>query len=137
MEHGALIGLAVGVTMAGIGLLVAYTARRSYLDRSRPRKVISFTTDKPADRVRAALLGLADGGKYKVEEDHPERCLMTLGSNPTLFSFGFFFPVYIEPQQNGPTQLTIGIESKFMQAGPVVTHHHEQFVARLKKNLDN
>src|SRR5579862_3146097 len=127
MEYGALIGLAVGAVMAGLGLFVAYTARRSYLGRRRPKKEISFMTDKPSDRIRATLLGMAEIGKYKVEEDLPEKQLITLSSKPTLFSFGFFFPVYIEPQQNGATQLTIGIESKFVQTGPVVTHHHKHF----------
>lgn len=125
MGTGAWIGLTVGLVVMGLGFAVAFTARRSYVGRNRPSRLLSLTTDRSSQEVREALLALAQCSKYKLEEDKPEHQLVTLSSRPTAFSWGFFFPIYIEPQKDGPTQLTIGIESKVFQYGPIVTHHHQ------------
>jgi len=122
---GGWIGLATVCCMIAVGLAMGFTARRSYVGRKRPSRLLSMTTDRSAKEAHELILKLVEPGKYKLEEDHLDQGLLTLASNPTAFSWGFFLPIYIEASEGGQTKVTIGIESKFIQAGPVVTHHHK------------
>lgn len=135
MLSGALIGALVGLLFAGIGLVVALLARRSYVSRKRPAKLLTLTTDCTPEQVREALLALSHAGRYKLDEDRPEQRLITLSTKPTMFSWGFFLPIYVEPRDGGATEVTIGIESRFFQVGPVVTHHHQQCLSAVKDAL--
>jgi hypothetical protein len=130
---GALLPTGLLITF---GLLRGFYARRSYAGRKRPSRILTLTTPRPWKEVRESLISLSTKGIYKLEEDQPDQQLLTLSSRPTGFSWGFFFPVYGDFAEGGGTQLTIGIESKFIQAGPVVTHHHRKCLGTLKETLE-
>jgi hypothetical protein len=115
-------------------LFLGFTRRRSYVQRSRPSKILTLTTDRPLEEVRELVLSLTTTGKYHLEEDKPECGLITLSSTPTTFSWGFFLPVYVEPV-DGKVRVSIGIETKFVQFGPIVTHHHKACEAAVRTAL--
>jgi len=135
MAEGALIGLAIGVVMSAIGFAIALTARRSYANRPRPTRLLTLTTRRSPEEVRARAAGLTG---YQLVEDLPDKRTITLKSAPTLFSWGFFFPIYLDSQPDATTQVTIGIESRAFQIfGPVVTHHHKRCLEALRQRLDS
>jgi hypothetical protein len=135
LAQAALIGLASGLVLSAGGLAIALTARRSYVSRRRPTRLLTLTTRRSPEEVRAGVTSLAS---YELVEDLPDRRLITLKSRPTLFSWGFFFPIYLDSQPNATTQVTVGIESRaFQMAGPVVIHHHKRCLEALRQRLDS
>jgi hypothetical protein len=64
------------------------------------------------------------------DENH---CIV-LGTEMSLLSWGFFFPLYYQEDDKG-IRIEVGIESKALQWGPVVTHEFKKFATSLQAAL--
>jgi hypothetical protein len=69
------------------------------------------------------------GEPFHVDDSDADSKRIVLSSNPTVFSWGFFYPIEIAPFERG-SKITIGIKSKFLWAGSIVTQTAHKRCAR-------
>lgn len=115
-----------------LGYVIAFSRKGSVRGTSMPsRQDILSSPASPAE-VFAALRQI--GAPYKVDDSDEKAGILVLSSPVTLFSWGFFYPVYITPM--GPhSRITVGCSSKLIQMGPVVTHAHTKCVKAIEAAL--
>lgn len=124
MLNGALIGAVIGCVIVGLMLLIAFKRRGNIkIHRLGDRRREVQAAAAPAEvfeRLKAI------GPPFRVDDsDGPQRRLV-LSTQPSLASFGFFYPVVIQPRPDGGSTIHIGIESKLFQYGMIVTRWHKK-----------
>ena len=137
MGSSILIGLIVGLAVAAF-MIAKYmkTARSKTADAATiepAKRSVSLSTPLEAgaafEKLRRAAIG-----RFRLADSNAGRNVLVYETPMTLFSFGFFFPVFGRPAATG-SMLELGIESKTNQRGPVVTNTHKEFVAEVEKAL--
>lgn len=122
------IGLAVTIFAITVALVRRGNARTATLGG---RRLEVRTAAAPAT-VRAALRAL--GGPYRTDDEDADRGVVVLSSRPTLATWGFFYPIFVHADGTG-SRLEIGIKSRFIQVGPLVTVAHQRCVAAIEAAL--
>ena len=75
------------------------------------------------------------GGRYRVDDADPATRRLVLSSSVTLFSWGFFYPIEIHPHGTAGARIEVGIQSRLIQWGPVVTNAHQRCADELSQWL--
>ena len=127
-----IIFLLIPLVMVGIGLIVAFSKKGSVAGAQMGSRVLDVHTPADPDTAFAKIKGM--GGLYKVDDSDPSRRVIVLSSSPTMFSWGFLYPVFIQPEGSG-SSIQVGIHSKCIQWGPIVTRAHKDVIARIERAL--
>ena len=115
------LGYAIAFTRKGKVATATLGSRRHELrSNASPQEVF--------ERIKAFR------GKLSVDDMDPGAHILVLSSPVTLFSWGFLFPVFIHAEGAG-SRIEIGIHSKFMQYGPVVTRWHRTALEEIQQAL--
>ncbi len=119
----------IPAVVVGFGLLLA-SGKRGAVGRTRigSRRLELHTVADPAlvfERIRAI------GAPFRVDDADPTLHTLVLSSPPTFTTWGFLYPVTITADGNG-TRIEVGIESRFIQMGPLVTRAHKQCLAAIE-----
>jgi hypothetical protein len=103
----------VGYTRKGSVATVPMTTRRIALHSTAPPAVVYtwLTQHQPTG--------------YSIDDTDPARGIVILSSPPRSFDLGFFYPTMIHPEGTG-TGIEVGIKSKVIQYGPLVTRAHRK-----------
>ncbi len=133
-NSGLVIGLIVGGVIVAIFSLIAMTRKANARAAQPTRRAIAIETALSPDAAFKALQA-APLGRYKVGDSDPGRRVIVFASPMTIFSWGFFFPVFIAAGGAGAT-VTIGIQSRLLQWGPVVANTHKAFAAEARRVLE-
>jgi hypothetical protein len=86
----------------------------------------------PADPATVAECIKRLGPPYTVD-DHADG-IIVLSSPVTFFSWGFFYPVLIQPEGSG-SKIVVGVKSKVFQLGPIVMRAHSQCAEAIERAL--
>jgi hypothetical protein len=128
--------LVFAVGFAGIGFLVAFTRRGRVSSARFDYKAIKLHSPGSPDTVFARVRELAGmHPKYKLDDEDPNQKILVFSSSPSLFSWGFFYPVVVTPDAGGGSQVQIDIQSRFFQWGPVVSHNRQNCANAIEKLL--
>jgi TIR domain len=103
-----------------------FIARSVTTTMSKPSKLLSFTTGCTVENSMKIILLFAKENDYKVEEFDENKGIIILSDSMTLFSNGFFYPIYLVTENEKSTLIEIGIKSKLIQFGPIVRRSHEK-----------
>lgn len=116
--------------VVGIFLLIAYT-RSGRVDKfPMTKREILFTSQlEPQMLISQITKGV---GEFKVEDADAENGLVLLTTKPTFGTWGFFYPVEISAQPGGGSIVRIGIKSRVIQIGPLVTKWHKKCAAAVE-----
>lgn len=127
---------AVAIAIMAMGFLVAFSRRGKVSSARFDYRAIKLRTagepDAIFERIRE-LPGLHP--KYKLDDEDPERHILVFSSNPSLFSWGFFYPVVVTATAGGGSEIRIDIQSRFIQFGPVVSHNRQKCADAIEKML--
>ncbi|GAA1219560.1 hypothetical protein [Prauserella alba] len=105
--------LVIALTRKGTVATVPMTKRRQVV-----------RVDAPPDHVYAWITQRWPAG-FSVVDTDPGRGLALLDSGMSLATWGFFYPVLVTPEPTG-TRVELGIKSKAIQYGPLVTRQHRK-----------
>jgi hypothetical protein len=129
----AIISLAAS---AIAGLFFWWVARsRAQSGGRRSRKIETFVTHLSPEKVLEILKREMVRSGYEIEEKVQSDAALLLNEPATATSWGFYFPIYLKSLELGRTEVQIGIQSKALQVGPVVTKRHRACVAAVKAAL--
>ncbi|MFA5366761.1 MAG: hypothetical protein WC333_02675 [Dehalococcoidia bacterium] len=133
--EGLIIGIVVGIIIAGIGLIIASKKRGSvYLGAKSGQRQSFSTAGSPKETLKAICLFAKETG-YKIAAIDEPKGQVVFEESASLLSWGFFFPVSVTQQSNGSTLVEVGIESKLVQVGPIVSRNHKRCVKGIKSAL--
>ncbi len=127
------IGILVGVILVVIVSIVAAMRTVSARTVRRTRRRITLTSPLPPVAVIEKLKRAA-WRKVKVVDSDPERGVLVLSTPMTLFSWGFYYPLFTTPVGSAST-IEVGIISRTLQWGPVITNNHKACVAEIEQAL--
>ncbi|MGA7733386.1 MAG: hypothetical protein WCD37_19160 [Chloroflexia bacterium] len=105
---------------------IAATRKASDAVKEKPTNLKRVSAPLPYSDTINRVLGVAAGQGYKVEEVAHDGSRAILSTPITIFSYGFFYPIYFSVEPGGGTLVEVGIASRAIQWGPVVTHNHEK-----------
>jgi hypothetical protein len=123
---GACIGLAVSLVIVAIYFLIAMTRKPAAVVREKPRNLRQLVTPWGYHAAVTSVLQAMPAHGFKVEEVTPDGSRMILSTPITVWSYGFFYPIYFSAQPGGGTLVEVGIASRAMQWGPFVSRNHEK-----------
>jgi hypothetical protein len=112
------------VLVAGVGAIyfIAITRKAQDAVKEKPRNLRALTTPMTYSDAINRLLQAAPAQGYKVEDVTPDGSRVILSTPITFLSYGFFYPIYFSAVPGG-TMVEVGIASRALQWGPVVTHN--------------
>lgn len=119
-------GLIIGAVMVGIGLIIAAMRKGSSAVKTKPGRLMSFTTAMAPQDVMRIVARFAQQSGYKIDEIAESDGRIILSDSATATSWGFFYPVYVSKQDDGNTLVEVGIKSQLIQVGPIVSRNHER-----------
>ena len=122
----------IPLILVTVGYLIAFTKKGKVATVRMGSRVTDVRVPMDPDSVFRKLQGI--GGLYKVDDADPQQHILVLSSGVTLFSWGFLYPVFIRREGSGSV-IQVGIQSKFIQWGPIVGRAHRDVVTRIEKVL--
>lgn len=120
------------LVIVALGYIVAFTRKGSVRGTSMPARQDTISSPASPAEVMAALRNL--GAPYTVDDADDAAKIVVLSSPVTLFSWGFFYPVYISPIGEG-SRIVVGCSSKLLQMGPVVSNAHSKCIKAIEAAL--
>lgn len=130
---GLLVGALVGGVIVVVGLVVAFTRKSSLAQVGRTRRMRQLQSSLPPHLALARIIEGTPAHGFVVEEHAPGKGAL-LSTKPTFTSWGFFYPVFVSPRPGG-SLIEIGIASKFVQVGPLVTSAHKRATQAVERVL--
>lgn len=119
-------GLIIGIVLIAVMLIiVSMRSGKSQLD-TKPRDLMSFESQVDDKLALETIVNFAQQTGYSIDTIDENNKRIVLSDSATMTSWGFFYPIFISRQDNGSTLVEVGIRSKAIMVGPVVTQHHEK-----------
>jgi hypothetical protein len=125
----------VAVSLVFIFLFIAATKKGASSLGVRTKRMLSVPAKCPPESALKSVIRFAQQSGYKVVALDEAKGHLVLEESISLFTWGFFFPVFVSVQQDGSTLIEVGIKSKLFQYGPIVSRTHEKCVTGLKAAL--
>lgn len=120
--------------VVGMVLLIA-TRNGASLLNTKPRTLRSLSTTLDARATFKAILKFATKTGYEVEAFDEENGRLVLSDRPTITTWGFFYPIFISTVKERQTLVEIGIKSRLIQVGPLVTRKHSKCCDGIKSAI--
>jgi hypothetical protein len=109
--------------------------RNGIIHDKEQSKVISFSTNVDKLTALKTIINFAQGNGYKVDSFDENQCNLVLSDSVSVTSWGFFYPIDLEPSYESTTIVKVAIESKAVQAGPIVSRNLEKCANGIKAAL--
>lgn len=120
---------------ACIGYLVAATRKGSWALKVKPQRMELVSTMISPEESLASIICFALASGYKISNLDEMANRVVLEESISIWSYGFFFPVLVTKHPDGYTLIKVGIKSKFIQYGPIVSRSHSRCVNGIKASL--
>src|ERR1041385_6898461 len=133
MFSGFVVGAIGGAVIVAIVGIIAALRKISAKTVAQTRRRMTLTSPLAPAAVIEKLKRAA-WRKIKVTDTDADRGVVVLATPMTMFSWGFFYPVFVTQGGSGST-IEVGIKSRAMQWGPVVTNNHKACVAEIEQAL--
>lgn len=121
----ALSGAIAAIAVFVIFIVISVNAKPK-IDQIPKRHSVVTTTMPLADAVQT-LRGLAGQQKYRFALEDTQRQVIVLEDDVSLWSYGSFYSCFIVATPDGGTQITVGLQPKSPQWGPVPKRQHKKF----------
>ena len=116
----------IGLLVTGVFFVIASLRKGSSSLGNKPKRLKSFSTMlKPLDAFKA-IIAWAPVAGYQIDEVEEEDMKLLLSSSATATTYGFFYPIFFSTNTSGTCLVEVGIKSKILQIGPIVSRNHEK-----------
>ncbi|MBB3665879.1 MULTISPECIES: hypothetical protein [Prauserella salsuginis group] len=124
-----LLAMLIVAVVVSVPLVIALTRKGSVATVPMTKRRQVVRVEAAPEHVYAWITQRCPAGFAVVDTD-PGRGLALLDSRMSLATWGFFYPVLVTPEPAG-TRVEIGIKSKAIQYGPLVTRQHRKLADAL------
>lgn len=128
-------GLVIGSVMAAICFIIAAMRRGSSVIGSKTSRLQSFTVATNPQETLKAIVRFAQQAGNKISAIDEAKGQLVLEESASATSWGFFLPVFVSRQSDNSTLVEVGIKSKLVQVGPIVSRSHDKCVNGIKAAL--
>jgi hypothetical protein len=119
------ISLTVGAVVASSLYVFAYRRKGSVSDARIGARSIELASAGQPDDVFEAIAAI--GPPYTVDDKDRVRRVLVLSSRPSIWSYGFLYPVIVRASADGAgTTVTLGVRSRLIHIGPGMGLAHER-----------
>jgi hypothetical protein len=118
-----------------IGCTIASMRKGSSALKSKPKRLHSITTTNNPQETLKAIVRFAQQSNYHLSFIDEIKYQTVLEDSPSLTSWGFFYPIFISQRDDKTTLIEVGIKSKLVQIGPIVSIHHQRCINGIKAAL--
>lgn len=137
MFDGIYWGIIIGVVgMSAISLLMLLRPAPP-IDAQFGGKRLGFSTSVPPAEAYRAIANLGPGYKFSVARSSEPMKRLLLADGMGFSSWGFYYPVDLAARADGGTDVSIGIRSKAIQWGPLVTRAQKKMVDQLQALVES
>ena len=119
----------VFLVLIAVGYVVAFT-RKGHARMGMSSSQLEIHSPASPQDVLARLQMI--GTPYHI--DAAEGPIVILSSPVSFGSWGFFYPVHVHAEGSG-SRIVVGIKSKVLQIGPLVTRAHNKCVEAIEATL--
>lgn len=131
-----MLPLIIALAACAVVITFLVVANNATPDVSRvPRRHRVVTTALPLPDTVLRLRTLAGQDKYRFALEDPQRQVFVLEEELSMWSYGSFYPCFVQAVEGG-TQVTVGIQTKAPQYGPVVTRQLGKITAAVTTAID-
>ena len=116
-------------------IIIAAMRKGSSALKSKPKRLKSITTTNNPQETLKTIIRFAQQSNYKISVIDETKCQLVLDESLTFTSWGFFYPIFVSQSADNTTMIEVGIKSKLIQVGPIVSGHHERCVNGIKAAL--
>jgi len=123
-----LVSLVIAVAAIGVAvtfILLAVNAKPK-ID-AIPKRHTIVTTAMPLPEAVLQLRSLVGKHKYRFALEDPQRQVFVLEDDLSAMSYGNFYPCFVQAVDGG-TQITVGLQTKAPQWGPIPARRLKNFV---------
>jgi len=117
------------------GIIIAAMRKGISTLKSKPKRLKSIITSTNPHETLKTIICFAQQSNYKVSALDETKYQLVLDESTTLTSWGFFYPIFISQHADNATLIEVGIKSKFVQIGPIVSRCHEKCVVGIQAAL--
>lgn len=132
MDANVIGGLVGGLSVMIVGYPIALTRKGSVRKARMGTRHLEIRT--PIDPQSAFERIRTIGSPFKVDDADAQENIIVLSTPVSFATWGFLYPVFVHPDGAG-SRIDIGIESKFMQFGPIVGKKHRDCVRAIENEL--
>ena len=109
------VGIIAGIVVAGAGYIYAYRRKGKVETMTIGARAVEIRNAADPDTVFASIAAI--GPPYKVDDAEPVKRMLVLSSRPSIWSYGFLYPVIVHPDEGG-SRIELGVSSRFFHLGP-------------------
>ncbi len=125
-----LIGFVTGaIAVAAVFVPLTLLRKGTRLVTRKPSKLTAWSSPLSPAEVLKLTVETGKAAGYAVDTE-AEGCVV-LRSSISALTWGFFLPVYAIAAANGTSRVEIGIVSRAIQMGPLVTRAHHKLAEQL------
>jgi hypothetical protein len=95
--------------------------------------VIRLASPAPPSEVFDVIAAI--GPPHHVDDADQDKLALVLSSRPSVWSYGFLYPVVIHPADDGGSVLEIGVKSRLIHIGPGMGFAHARCVKAIEALL--
>ena len=128
-------GLVIGSVMAAICFIIAAMRRGSFVIGSKTSRLQSFTVATNPQETLKSIVRFAQQAGNKISAIDEAKGQLVLEESASATSWGFFLPVFVSRRSDNSTLVEVGIKSKLVQVGPIVSRSHDKCVNGIKAAL--
>jgi len=127
--------LIIAALIVGVVLVIAKMRKGSAALESKPSRLKSFSTSLTPSEAFKVAIRWASASAYKIDDVDEARLKFVLSDSATATSWGFFYPIFVSAGGERGAVVEVGIKSKALQYGPLVSRAHEKCFSAIKTAL--
>lgn len=118
------LALMTGVLVASSLYVFAFRRKGSVRDTRIGVRHLELTSPGTTYDVFDKIAAI--GPPYHVDDADRTKLILVLSSRPSIWSYGFLYPVVVREREGGGSTITIGVASRLIHIGPGMGHAHER-----------
>jgi len=135
-----ILALPTVISIYPILIYISKTRKATLHLKQKPKRLLGFITNQSPKKIIEQVTLIASTINYTIENIDESIGRIILSSSPNwitgwITGWGFFYPVYVSIQNDGNTLVEVGIKSRLIQGGPLVTRAHKKFYNRVKNKI--
>ncbi len=100
--------------------------------KKKPRYIEAFEASAPPEIILTAIVSFSLEQNMNIEYFNEYEGKIILGDKLSIWTFGFFYPIYLTSKETGKTLVEVGVRGKASITGTVAFRYRDKVVNGIK-----